>query len=169
MRETARRSRDCVLLASTNHPRGISSSWPTRVARLKLSARGYHRILRVARTLADLEGAEGRDLKENLTRQNPEGWVSGLYRRFAERRVGFATSRRRGRKSSSLIRDGRSGARFARAYRIHYRKASDKNADYLIEHTAVIFLMAPDGKYLTHIPPDKPPKRMVETIRQHMA
>ena len=29
--------------------------------------------------------------------------------------------------------------------------------------------MAPDGKYLTHIPPDKPPKRMVETIRQHMA
>jgi magnesium chelatase family protein len=26
--------------------------------RLKLSARGYHRVLRVARTLADLEGAE---------------------------------------------------------------------------------------------------------------
>ena len=26
---------------------------------LKLSARGYHRVLRVARTLADLEGAEG--------------------------------------------------------------------------------------------------------------
>ena len=30
-----------------------------RVAeRLKLSARGYHRVLRVARTLADLDGAE---------------------------------------------------------------------------------------------------------------
>ncbi|HRJ61546.1 MAG TPA: ATP-binding protein, partial [Azospirillaceae bacterium] len=27
--------------------------------RLKLSARGYHRMMRVARTLADLEGAEG--------------------------------------------------------------------------------------------------------------
>ena len=27
--------------------------------RLKLSARGYHRVLRVARTLADLDGAEG--------------------------------------------------------------------------------------------------------------
>ena len=26
--------------------------------RLKLTARGYHRVLRVARTLADLEGAE---------------------------------------------------------------------------------------------------------------
>jgi magnesium chelatase family protein len=27
--------------------------------RLRLSARGYHRVLRVARTLADLDGAEG--------------------------------------------------------------------------------------------------------------
>jgi magnesium chelatase family protein len=28
------------------------------VERLRLSARGYHRVLRVARTLADLDGAE---------------------------------------------------------------------------------------------------------------
>ena len=27
--------------------------------RMRLTARGYHRVLRVARTLADLEGAEG--------------------------------------------------------------------------------------------------------------
>ena len=27
--------------------------------RLKLSARGYHRVLRVARTLADMDGGEG--------------------------------------------------------------------------------------------------------------
>ena len=29
------------------------------VDRFRLSARGYHRVLRVARTLADLEGADG--------------------------------------------------------------------------------------------------------------
>ena len=29
------------------------------VDRMKLSARGYHRVMRVARTLADLEGSEG--------------------------------------------------------------------------------------------------------------
>lgn len=60
-------------------------------------------------------------------------------------------------------------AQVAHAYRIHYRKADDKNAGYLMEHTAVMFLMGPDGKYLAHIPPDMPPKRAAETIRQHMA
>ena len=29
------------------------------VDKMKLSARGYHRVMRVARTLADLEGREG--------------------------------------------------------------------------------------------------------------
>lgn len=60
-------------------------------------------------------------------------------------------------------------AQIARAYRIHYRKASDSSAGYLMEHTAVMFLMGPDGKYLTHIPPDMPPRRIAETIRQNMA
>ena len=31
----------------------------TAIARLGLSARGYHRVLRLARTVADLAGADG--------------------------------------------------------------------------------------------------------------
>jgi magnesium chelatase family protein len=42
--------------------------------RLRLSARGYHRVLRVARTLADLEGAPGvtrRHIAEALSYRQP--------------------------------------------------------------------------------------------------
>jgi len=36
---------------------GLCRSYATREA-MRLSARGYHRVLRVARTLADLDGAD---------------------------------------------------------------------------------------------------------------
>ena len=49
------------------------------VDRLKLSARGYHRVLRVARTLADLEAAEG------VTRRHIAEALS--YRRIAPARA----------------------------------------------------------------------------------
>jgi magnesium chelatase family protein len=47
------------------------------IDRLKLSARGYHRVLRVARTLADLDGADG------VTRVHVAEALS--YRRIAPR------------------------------------------------------------------------------------
>ena len=49
------------------------------VDRLKLSARGYHRVLRVARTLADLEAAAG------VTRRHIAKALS--YRRIAPARI----------------------------------------------------------------------------------
>lgn len=39
----------------------------------------------------------------------------------------------------------------AKAYRIYYQKVEDPSAsDYLMDHSSVIYLMAPDGSYLTH-------------------
>lgn len=39
----------------------------------------------------------------------------------------------------------------AKAYRIYYQKVEDASAsDYLMDHSSVIYLMAPDGSYLTH-------------------
>src|SRR3546814_2280411 len=39
----------------------------------------------------------------------------------------------------------------AKAYRIYYQKVEEPDAsDYLMDHSSVIYLMAPDGSYLTH-------------------
>jgi magnesium chelatase family protein len=49
---------DGALLDEVATPEEAGRTLLTRAAeRLRLSARGYHRVLRVARTLADLEGA----------------------------------------------------------------------------------------------------------------
>jgi len=47
--------------------------------RLRLSARGYHRVLRVARTLADVEGAP--TVRRHLAGSTFLGRQSGLCRR----------------------------------------------------------------------------------------
>lgn len=42
----------------------------------------------------------------------------------------------------------------AEAYKVYYRKVEDKDAadGYVIDHSGYIYLMGPDGKYLTHFP-----------------
>jgi protein SCO1/2 len=39
----------------------------------------------------------------------------------------------------------------AKAYRIYYQRVEEEDAsDYLMDHSSVIYLMGPDGSYLTH-------------------
>ncbi len=39
----------------------------------------------------------------------------------------------------------------AKAYRVFYKKVEQADAsDYLMDHSSIIYLMAPDGSYLTH-------------------
>ena len=42
----------------------------------------------------------------------------------------------------------------AKAYRVFYQKISDEKSpgDYTFDHAAIIYLMGPDGKFITHIP-----------------
>jgi cytochrome oxidase Cu insertion factor (SCO1/SenC/PrrC family) len=45
-------------------------------------------------------------------------------------------------------------AGIARAYRVYYAKAGNSNAatDYLMDHSSIIYLMGPDGRFLKHMP-----------------
>jgi magnesium chelatase family protein len=66
---------DGALLDEIATPEPAGQALLQRAAeRLRLSARGYHRVLRVARTLADLEGAPGvtrRHIAEALSYRQP--------------------------------------------------------------------------------------------------
>jgi cytochrome oxidase Cu insertion factor (SCO1/SenC/PrrC family) len=53
----------------------------------------------------------------------------------------------------------------ARAYRVYYAKAdSAAGADYLMDHSGFIYLMGPDGKYLTLLTPQSDAKEMADRI-----
>ena len=44
-------------------------------------------------------------------------------------------------------------AAIARAYRVYYAKAGNgsSSTDYLMDHSAIIYLMGPDGQFVTHM------------------
>jgi cytochrome oxidase Cu insertion factor (SCO1/SenC/PrrC family) len=58
----------------------------------------------------------------------------------------------------------------ADAYRVYYKRVDfDKgDGDYTVDHSAFIYLMDRDGKYLGFFPPGAPAEKMVETIRPHL-
>jgi protein SCO1/2 len=57
----------------------------------------------------------------------------------------------------------------ANAYRVYYRKADDGDStEYLMDHSSIIFLMAPDGSYLTHFTHQTPPAKLADVIRKHL-
>jgi cytochrome oxidase Cu insertion factor (SCO1/SenC/PrrC family) len=55
----------------------------------------------------------------------------------------------------------------ARAYRVFYRKVTPPGmTDYLVDHTSLVYLMDPEGKFLAHFSHETPPERMAETFRR---
>lgn len=59
-------------------------------------------------------------------------------------------------------------SRAARAYRVYYAKVDDPNAgdNYLMDHSSVIYLMDPDGRYLTHFSHGTGPETMAKRLRE---
>ncbi len=60
-------------------------------------------------------------------------------------------------------------AKAAKAYRVSYQKFQDEKTgdNYTIDHSALAYLMGPDGEYITHIPYGTPAAKMAETLRRH--
>ncbi|MHA1524432.1 MAG: SCO family protein [Alphaproteobacteria bacterium] len=60
-------------------------------------------------------------------------------------------------------------AAVARAYRIYFAKVTQGGAgkdNYLMNHSAISYLMGPDGKFITHFSHDTTPEKIASTIRK---
>jgi protein SCO1/2 len=58
----------------------------------------------------------------------------------------------------------------AKTYRVYYRLAADAatNPNYMVDHSAILYLMGRDGRYLTHFTHETPPDRVVAAIRDRL-
>jgi protein SCO1 len=62
-------------------------------------------------------------------------------------------------------------AAVAKAYRVYYAKVPAKGGgkdDYLMDHSGLVYLIGPDGRYLTHFPPQTPAAQMAKTIAKFL-
>jgi len=55
----------------------------------------------------------------------------------------------------------------AKAYRVYYAKAeTEGSTDYLMDHSTVTYLMAPDGSFVTHFPHDTTAEEMAARLEE---
>jgi cytochrome oxidase Cu insertion factor (SCO1/SenC/PrrC family) len=58
----------------------------------------------------------------------------------------------------------------AKAYRVYYSKVENGAPDaYLMDHSAFIYLMGPDGEYRRHFGHDAAPEKIAEALRAELA
>ena len=58
----------------------------------------------------------------------------------------------------------------AKAYRVYYSKVENGGSkDYLMDHSAFIYLIGPQGRYRSHFGHDAAPAKMAEAIRAELA
>jgi len=58
-------------------------------------------------------------------------------------------------------------AKTARVYRVYFGRAKgveEDSTDYLMDHSSIVFLMDPDGEYVTHFTHATPPKKLAERL-----
>jgi len=62
-------------------------------------------------------------------------------------------------------------AAVAKAYRVYFAKSNTEAApgEYLMDHTSIIYLMSPDGRYLTHFTHGTSAETMARRIRENLS
>lgn len=62
-------------------------------------------------------------------------------------------------------------ARAAKAYRIYYARGGDdaSDEDYLMDHSSILYLMGPDGGYLTHFTSGIDPDTLAAKLRGYVS
>jgi protein SCO1/2 len=61
-------------------------------------------------------------------------------------------------------------AKAAKAYRVTYEKHQEEGDgdNYSVDHSAIAYLMGPDGKYVAHIPYGTPAPKMAEILKRYL-
>jgi protein SCO1/2 len=58
----------------------------------------------------------------------------------------------------------------ARAYKVYFKKVEEKgDAPYLMDHSSIVYLMGPDGKFLTHFSHGTTPDKMAEILGKYLS
>jgi len=57
----------------------------------------------------------------------------------------------------------------AKAYRVYFAKVGeDGDPDYLVDHTSIVYLMGPDGRYVAHFTHNTSPDELAQALKRHL-
>lgn len=61
-------------------------------------------------------------------------------------------------------------ASVAKTYRVFFQKVTDEGATggYSMDHSSIVYLMGPDGRFVEHFGPGTTPQQMAEGIRKYL-
>jgi protein SCO1 len=56
----------------------------------------------------------------------------------------------------------------AKAYRVFYHANSSTDGDYTVDHSGILYLMGPDGAFVSHYTPDTSPDLLANDLKNRM-
>ncbi len=73
-----------------------------------------------------------------------------------------------GSRFVGLTGDANSIAAAARVYRVYYKKHPLKGGSYALDHSSIIYLMGPNGKFITHYDGSAGPNALAAALKKQL-